>query len=65
MSITPPDNWVTVDEADFREYLKTCRDYRLSGYANGFYYEFRHNNQRFAILLDNGEIKVTPDILVK
>lgn len=64
MDQRPPYDWKEVGRADFEEFLKSCNDYYRDAWANGVYYVFRWNKERFAFEWSSGAVMVDPQFLV-
>lgn len=62
MIYTQPQGWLEVEEPQFQEFLKTCADYVTDSYAGARCYEWRHNRERFAMILGD-KIYVDPKLL--
>jgi len=64
VSVDEHPEWPEVPMSDFKEYLKTCPDYRGDCFGR---LEFRHNGEVFAVLLKGGlggeSVRVSPKIL--
>lgn len=66
--ISPPHDWQEVSPEDFEAYLKTCADYRRTGYCGAVRYTFRHDSRDFAVVMQDGEaerIYVDPKMLTQ
>lgn len=66
--ISPPHGWKEIPEEAFEAYLKTCADYRRTGYSGAVRYTFRHDAKDFAVVMQNGaseRIFVDPKLLTQ
>lgn len=57
-----PDGWREVKEQDFKEYLKTCNDYRRNVFSDGEQYKWVHSDVSFAVII-NGKVFVDHRVL--
>lgn len=57
-----PEGWREVDVQSFKDFLRVCNDYVADSYSNARCYMWRHNDQRFAIIVD-GKVYVDPKLL--
>lgn len=65
--IDPPRHWREVEESDFVEFLASCPDYQRTGYVGAVRYWFKHNEQRFAVVVqEDGKehVYVDPTLLM-
>lgn len=51
--IEPPSHYVEVEPETFESFLRQCPDYRRIGYVGAVRYWFAHNEQNFAVVVQN------------